>query len=136
MYLPDLEDALRSQMHAKHRLGCAGRKTGYTYYESLLPHAHKGISNACWNMPCISTQTKRTIFSYQKGTLMLVNLISAQVLTHHNLQIPAHSSNRVIPPYLFPRDFPKRSRLTSSRPDAILNTPYQAKPTSSSPPSS
>eukprot|EP00983_Pelagomonas_calceolata_P083731 1156222-Pelagomonas_calceolata.AAC.1 len=30
----------------------------------------------------------------------------------HNLQIPAHASNRIIPPYLFPHNFPKRSRLT------------------------
>eukprot|EP00983_Pelagomonas_calceolata_P016304 515505-Pelagomonas_calceolata.AAC.1 len=34
-------------------------------------------------------------------------------------------------PYLFLREFSQRSRLTSSRPDAILITPYQAKPTSS-----
>eukprot|EP00983_Pelagomonas_calceolata_P035129 1098574-Pelagomonas_calceolata.AAC.1 len=41
-------------------------------------------------------------------------------LAQHNLQIPTHASNRVIPPYLFPRKFSKRSRLTSSRSDAIL----------------
>eukprot|EP00983_Pelagomonas_calceolata_P060628 1146468-Pelagomonas_calceolata.AAC.1 len=59
-------------------------------------------------------------------------------LAQHNLQIPAHASNRIIPPYLFPRNFPdlERSRLKSSRPDAILITPYQSKPTSSSPSSS
>eukprot|EP00983_Pelagomonas_calceolata_P122984 1160960-Pelagomonas_calceolata.AAC.2 len=33
-------------------------------------------------------------------------------------------------------NFPKRSRFKSCRPDAILITPYQAKPTSSSPSSS
>eukprot|EP00983_Pelagomonas_calceolata_P038130 1136683-Pelagomonas_calceolata.AAC.1 len=49
----------------------------------------------------------------------------------HNLQIPAHASNRIIPLYLYPRNFPKRFRLTSSRPDAILTTPYQANPTPS-----
>eukprot|EP00983_Pelagomonas_calceolata_P082482 1155944-Pelagomonas_calceolata.AAC.2 len=37
---------------------------------------------------------------------------------------------------LSPRNFPERFRLTPSRPDAILITPYQAKPTSSSPSSS
>eukprot|EP00983_Pelagomonas_calceolata_P022049 691996-Pelagomonas_calceolata.AAC.1 len=32
-------------MHAKHRLGYADSKTGYyTYYQSLLPHASKGIA--------------------------------------------------------------------------------------------
>eukprot|EP00983_Pelagomonas_calceolata_P084804 1156435-Pelagomonas_calceolata.AAC.1 len=56
---------------------------------------------------------------------------SGDRLVQHNLQIPAHASNRIIPPYLFPRNFLQRSRLTSSRPDAILVTPYQAKPTSS-----
>eukprot|EP00983_Pelagomonas_calceolata_P037406 1136316-Pelagomonas_calceolata.AAC.3 len=57
-------------------------------------------------------------------------------LAQHNLKIPAHASNmlefyiELSPPYLFPRSFPKGSRLTSSRPDAILVTPYHAKPTS------
>eukprot|EP00983_Pelagomonas_calceolata_P061528 1146865-Pelagomonas_calceolata.AAC.9 len=60
-----------------------------------------------------------------------------QVLRHaqHNLQIPEHASNKFISPYFFPDNFSKRSRLTSSRPDAILATPYQAKltyPSSSS----
>eukprot|EP00983_Pelagomonas_calceolata_P131039 1161738-Pelagomonas_calceolata.AAC.6 len=56
-------------------------------------------------------------------------------LAQHNLQIPAHASNRIVTPYLFPRNFPNtgRSRLTSSRPDATLITPYQAKTISSSP---
>eukprot|EP00983_Pelagomonas_calceolata_P005032 164202-Pelagomonas_calceolata.AAC.1 len=45
-------------------------KTGYyTYYLSLLPHANKGISNAFWNMPCLSTHMKRTVFQYRTGTL-------------------------------------------------------------------
>eukprot|EP00983_Pelagomonas_calceolata_P006558 215621-Pelagomonas_calceolata.AAC.2 len=57
-------------------------------------------------------------------------------LAQHNFQIPAHASNIIIPPYLFPRNFPQRSRLTSSPPDAILITPYKAKPTPSSPSSS
>eukprot|EP00983_Pelagomonas_calceolata_P060687 1146486-Pelagomonas_calceolata.AAC.1 len=57
-------------MHANHRLGYADRKTGYcTDYQSLLPNANKGISNAFWNMPCVSTRMKRTIFQYRTGTL-------------------------------------------------------------------
>eukprot|EP00983_Pelagomonas_calceolata_P017961 562990-Pelagomonas_calceolata.AAC.1 len=35
-------------------------------------------------------------------------------LAQHNLQIPAHASNRGIPPYLIPRKFFERSRLTLS----------------------
>eukprot|EP00983_Pelagomonas_calceolata_P095384 1158006-Pelagomonas_calceolata.AAC.6 len=56
----------------------------------------------------------------------------------HKLQIPAHASKRTVLPYLFPRNFPKRYRLTSSRPDAILPvvTSSHGKPTSSSPSSS
>eukprot|EP00983_Pelagomonas_calceolata_P013073 417952-Pelagomonas_calceolata.AAC.1 len=54
-------------------------------------------------------------------------------LAQHNLKIPAHVSNSIIPPYLFLRSFPKRSRLTTSRPDAILITPCKAKPAPSSP---
>eukprot|EP00983_Pelagomonas_calceolata_P072769 1151862-Pelagomonas_calceolata.AAC.5 len=68
--------------------------------------------------------------------LVNMDIGSNDRLAQHNLQIPAHASNRIIPPYLFPRNFPQRSRLTSSRPDAILITPYQAKPTSFSPASS
>eukprot|EP00983_Pelagomonas_calceolata_P024797 780979-Pelagomonas_calceolata.AAC.1 len=61
VYFPDLKEALKSHMHAKHRLGYAACKAGYyTYYQSLLPHADKGISDAFWNMPCLST---RTIYS-------------------------------------------------------------------------
>eukprot|EP00983_Pelagomonas_calceolata_P122786 1160938-Pelagomonas_calceolata.AAC.27 len=59
-------------------------------------------------------------------------------LAQHDLNIPAHASNRIVPPYLFPRYFPKRSRLTSICPDVILQyiyqlmTTYNAKPTPSS----
>eukprot|EP00983_Pelagomonas_calceolata_P027100 852162-Pelagomonas_calceolata.AAC.1 len=53
-------------------------------------------------------------------------------LAQHNLHILAHASNIIISPYLFPRNFSQISRLTSSRPDAILITPYKAKPTPSS----
>eukprot|EP00983_Pelagomonas_calceolata_P023559 742483-Pelagomonas_calceolata.AAC.1 len=62
-----------------------------------------------------------------------MDIASDDRLAQHNLQIPAHASTIIIPPYLFPKDFPKRSRVTSSRPDAILITPYKAKTTPSSP---
>eukprot|EP00983_Pelagomonas_calceolata_P008545 279788-Pelagomonas_calceolata.AAC.1 len=65
--------------------------------------------------------------------LVNMGIGSGDRLVQHNLQIPAHASNIIIPPYFFPRNFSKRSRLTSSRPDAILITPYRAKPTPSSP---
>eukprot|EP00983_Pelagomonas_calceolata_P131956 1161825-Pelagomonas_calceolata.AAC.11 len=68
--------------------------------------------------------------------LVNMDLGSNDRLAQHNLKIPAHASNRIIPPYLFPCNFPQRSRLTSSRPDAILISPYQAEPTSSFPSSS
>eukprot|EP00983_Pelagomonas_calceolata_P037094 1136186-Pelagomonas_calceolata.AAC.2 len=32
VYFPDLQDALKSHLHAKHRLGYADRKTGYNGY--------------------------------------------------------------------------------------------------------
>eukprot|EP00983_Pelagomonas_calceolata_P007687 249614-Pelagomonas_calceolata.AAC.2 len=41
-------------------------------------------------------------------------------LPQYNLQIPAHASNKIMPPYLFPRYFPRRSRLKSSRPACIV----------------
>eukprot|EP00983_Pelagomonas_calceolata_P002577 86090-Pelagomonas_calceolata.AAC.1 len=68
--------------------------------------------------------------------LVKMDIGSGDRAAQHNLQIPAHTSNRIIPPYLFPRNISQRSRLTSSRPDAILITPYKAKPTSCSPSSS
>eukprot|EP00983_Pelagomonas_calceolata_P016681 525356-Pelagomonas_calceolata.AAC.1 len=46
---------------------------------------------------------------------------------------PCACSNRVIPPYLFPRKFSKRSRLTYSCPDAVPITPCKTKPTPPSP---
>ncbi len=50
-YLPNLQAALKSHMHSNHKLGYANSKTGYySCYQMLLPHVHKGISNAFWNM--------------------------------------------------------------------------------------
>eukprot|EP00983_Pelagomonas_calceolata_P059967 1146156-Pelagomonas_calceolata.AAC.6 len=38
-YLPNLQNALKSHMHTKQRLGYANSKTGYySYYQSSLPH--------------------------------------------------------------------------------------------------
>eukprot|EP00983_Pelagomonas_calceolata_P091953 1157613-Pelagomonas_calceolata.AAC.2 len=65
--------------------------------------------------------------------LVDTDIVSDGRLAQHNLKIPAHVSNRIITPYLFPHTFPKKSRLTFSRPDGILVTPYNAKLT---PPSS
>eukprot|EP00983_Pelagomonas_calceolata_P124506 1161112-Pelagomonas_calceolata.AAC.17 len=53
-------------------LGYADYKTGYyTYYQSLLPHhdVNKDISNAFWNIPCISTRMIRKTFQCHTGTL-------------------------------------------------------------------
>eukprot|EP00983_Pelagomonas_calceolata_P026992 848136-Pelagomonas_calceolata.AAC.1 len=47
--------------------------------------------------------------------LVNMDLGSGDRLAQHNLQIPEHVSNIIIPPYLFPRKCFKRSRLTSSR---------------------
>eukprot|EP00983_Pelagomonas_calceolata_P046217 1140064-Pelagomonas_calceolata.AAC.2 len=55
-------------------------------------------------------------------------------LAQHNLQIPAHASNSIVSPYLFPRNFV--TDLDSPPAvlyNAILITPYKAKPTSASP---
>eukprot|EP00983_Pelagomonas_calceolata_P004346 141516-Pelagomonas_calceolata.AAC.1 len=48
-HLPDLSSALKSYMYVKHKLGYADRKTDYyTYYQSLLPHVNKSMSNVLW----------------------------------------------------------------------------------------
>ncbi len=58
-------------MHSNHRMGYADSKTGYySYYQSLLPHVHKGMSNAFWSMSKLSLQMKRNIFHYRTGTLL------------------------------------------------------------------
>jgi len=55
IYLPNFQAALKSQMHSNHKLGYANSKTVYSsYYQSLLPHVHKGISNTFWNMSKVS----------------------------------------------------------------------------------
>ncbi len=59
-----------SHMHSNHKLGYANSKTGYySYYQSLLPHVHKGISNAFWSMSKLALQMKRNVFHYRTGTL-------------------------------------------------------------------
>eukprot|EP00983_Pelagomonas_calceolata_P031880 1000864-Pelagomonas_calceolata.AAC.1 len=49
-----------------------------------------------------------------------------------DLQIPGHSTNRTLPIYIFPRRFPDKDRLTSSRPDAILVIPIKKVPRTNS----
>jgi len=41
-------------------------------------------------------------------------------LALQNLHIPVGSTNRTVPEWLFPRQFPSKQKLTTSRPDAIL----------------
>eukprot|EP00983_Pelagomonas_calceolata_P045883 1139904-Pelagomonas_calceolata.AAC.1 len=49
-------------MHAKYRLGYADCKAGYsTYYQSLLPHANKGINNAVWNIMYLNLDEMRNL---------------------------------------------------------------------------
>jgi len=57
-------------MQSNHKLGCAHSKTGYSNYQSLLPHVHEGTSNAYWSMFKASLQMKRNIFHYRTGTLL------------------------------------------------------------------
>ncbi len=62
---------LKSHMHSNHELGYANSKTGYySYYQSLLPHIHKGISNASRSMSKLSLQMKHNIFHYPTSTLL------------------------------------------------------------------
>ncbi len=45
-YLPNFQVALKPHMHSNHKVGYANSKTGYySYYQILLPHVHRGISN-------------------------------------------------------------------------------------------
>eukprot|EP00983_Pelagomonas_calceolata_P054020 1143532-Pelagomonas_calceolata.AAC.1 len=52
--------------------------------------------------------------------LAFMDIGSADHLDLQKLQIPEHSTNRTLPKYIFPRCFPDKQRLTSSRPDALL----------------
>eukprot|EP00983_Pelagomonas_calceolata_P002785 92378-Pelagomonas_calceolata.AAC.1 len=68
-YLPDLKNALKSHMYAKHRLGYADCKTGYyTHYQSLLSHVNKGISNAFWNIPCKKERKRKKNYAGSEST--------------------------------------------------------------------
>eukprot|EP00983_Pelagomonas_calceolata_P038816 1136930-Pelagomonas_calceolata.AAC.1 len=66
--------------------------------------------------------------------LVYTNIGSDFKLAQHNLQVPTRASNRTIPAYFFPCNLQERKLLNSSRPDAILITPCNAKPTSHSVP--
>jgi len=69
-FLPNLQAALKSHMNSIHKLGYADSKAGcYSYYQSLLPHVHKGISNAFWSTSKLSLQMKHDIFHYRTGSL-------------------------------------------------------------------
>ena len=91
-YLPNLQAALKPHMHSNHRLGYANTKTGYyNYYQSLLPHVHKGISNALWSMSNLSLKIKRNIFQYRTGTLFIRNTLSA---SNSPLAFSVHFANK------------------------------------------
>eukprot|EP00983_Pelagomonas_calceolata_P011277 362759-Pelagomonas_calceolata.AAC.1 len=51
--------------------------------------------------------------------LASMDIGSADSLALQDLQNPENSTNRSLPKHIFPRRFPDKQRLTSSRPDAI-----------------
>ena len=61
------------------------------------------------------------------GCFVQMDIGSKDRLALQDLQIPEGSTNRTIPKWLFPRCFPPKQRLTSSRPDAILVAPIPTK---------
>jgi len=70
-YLPNHQATLKYHVHSNHKLGYANSKTGYySYHHSLLPHVHKGINNAFWNMFKLSFRMKRNVFHNRTGTLL------------------------------------------------------------------
>eukprot|EP00983_Pelagomonas_calceolata_P063565 1147787-Pelagomonas_calceolata.AAC.1 len=61
-YLPNLQNALKSHLHLKRRIGYANSQTGYySYYQSSLPHVEKKFSNAFRNMPCTLYNQKHAV---------------------------------------------------------------------------
>eukprot|EP00983_Pelagomonas_calceolata_P038423 1136796-Pelagomonas_calceolata.AAC.2 len=90
------------------------------------------------NMVTASDSSATTLLpeSYLKGVskgpfgagLASLDICSADRLALQDLQIPEHSTNRTLPKYIFPRCFPDKQRLTSSRPDAILVVPMKRVP--------
>eukprot|EP00983_Pelagomonas_calceolata_P030942 972236-Pelagomonas_calceolata.AAC.2 len=67
-HFSNLHDALRTHIHSKHRLGY------YSYYQSLLPTAHKKVSSAFWTMPTLPFKMKWNIFNYRTGTLFIKSM--------------------------------------------------------------
>eukprot|EP00983_Pelagomonas_calceolata_P071940 1151457-Pelagomonas_calceolata.AAC.5 len=67
-------------------------------YHTSIPSRFSGLS-VCWKASLVNTD---------KGSD-----------TQHNLQISANVSDKTTPPYRFPRSFPMRYRLTSSRPTGV-----------------
>eukprot|EP00983_Pelagomonas_calceolata_P073429 1152122-Pelagomonas_calceolata.AAC.1 len=64
--------------------------------------------------------------------LASMDIGSADRRALQNLQIPGHSTNRTLPIYIFPRRFPDKQRLTSSRPGVILVVPMKRVPRTNS----
>eukprot|EP00983_Pelagomonas_calceolata_P055929 1144367-Pelagomonas_calceolata.AAC.1 len=143
-HLSNLHDALRTHMHSKHRLGRANTNTGYySFYQSTLFNQNTQCASKCppaCNAPSVGSLTV-PFTSYQESehhniasTILLkgvsksplgagiasMDIGRADRLTLQDLQIPEHATNRTLPEYIFPRLFPEKDRLTSSRPDAIL----------------
>ncbi len=61
------------------------------------------------------------------GCFVQMDIDSEDRLALQNLQVPMGSTNRTVPEWLFPRQFPSKQRLTTSRPDAILVTEMPTK---------
>ena len=60
--------------------------------------------------------------------LVNMDIGSGDRLAQHNFKSMHMHQTELYPLTSFQENFSKRSRLTSSRPDAILITPYKAKP--------
>jgi len=61
------------------------------------------------------------------GCFVQMDIGSKERSALKNLQIPVGSTDRTVPEWLFPRQFPSEQRLTTSRPDAILVTEMPTK---------
>eukprot|EP00983_Pelagomonas_calceolata_P068243 1149826-Pelagomonas_calceolata.AAC.1 len=144
IYFPDFKDALKSHMHAKHRLGYADFKTGYyTYYQSLPPRAIKApsiIRNMqsavkhplalyafsqnviTWRHDIASRMIFQVVDEDPYGpTPVHMDVGSADCLAQHDLHITEQSK-------LFVLSIPDQAGRISSRPDAIMVAPCPTNP--------
>eukprot|EP00983_Pelagomonas_calceolata_P001444 48154-Pelagomonas_calceolata.AAC.1 len=109
------------------------------HFMNVRPVSLQLVQENCLLVLLISTSTERhniacriVLKLVSEGSyganLVQLDACKTNRLAQHDLQVHKQASNRAVPSYLLKPMIPNQTRRNSSRPDAILVTPYPTDP--------